>query len=216
MDAVSGDLFKILMLLLPGFLTAWIFHAFTAYPKPSQFERVIQALIFTVFIQASLFFIEPLLIWVGKLYSFGPWNADAKNFWSYLSAVTIGVIFSKLANNDRFHSLMRDLKVTKQTSYHCEWFGTFNDNITHVILHLNDDRRVFGWPEEWPADPEKGQFILRNPSWVTENGYLDMPTVKFIMFKTSDIKWVEFMQDNPEVKYVEKTTDATTLQNSQQ
>ncbi|MDT3545828.1 DUF6338 family protein [Cronobacter sakazakii] len=214
MEAVSGDLFNILKLLLPGFLAAWVFHAFTAYPKPSQFERVIQALIFTVFVQASLFAIEPLLKLAGKIYSFGPWDADVKTFWSYISAVAIGVTFSTLANNDKFHSLMRMVKVTKQTSYHSEWFGTFNNNITHVILHLTDDRRVFGWPEEWPADPEKGQFILRNPSWVTEKGYEDMPTVKFIMFKASDIKWVEFMQDNPEVIYVEKNPNPPTIQNS--
>jgi len=211
MDAMSGDLFKILMLLLPGFLTAWIFHAFTAYPKPSQFERVVQALIFTIFIQALLYIVKPIILWVGDFYSFGPWGSDANTFWSYVIAFFIGLIFSSLANNDSFHSLMRTIRVTKQTSYHCEWFGTFNDNITHVILHLNDDRRVFGWPEEWSADPEKGQFILRNPSWVTESGYIDMPTVKFIMFKTSDIKWVEFMQDNPEVIYVEKTTDTPTI-----
>ncbi|MEZ0582482.1 DUF6338 family protein [Erwinia sp. STN24] len=214
MEAVSGDLFKILMLLLPGFLTAWIFHAFTAYPKPSQFERVVQALIFTVFIQASLYIIKPTLLWLGNYHSFGHWNVEAKTLWSYISAFTIGIVFSTLANNDKFHAFMRFIGVTKQTSYHCEWFGTFNANVTHVILHLTDDRRIFGWPEEWPADPERGQFILRNPSWVTEKGYEDMPTVKYIMFKSSDIKWVEFIQDNPEVIYVEKSADPSTIQNS--
>jgi len=215
MEAVSKDVFDILMLLLPGFLTAWIFHAFTAYPKPSQFERVIQALIFTVFIQASIYLIKPLLIWLGNYHSFGAWTPETKNLWSYFSAFIIGIVFSTLANNDKFHGVMRYIKIKKQTSYHCEWFGTFNANITHVILHLTDDRRIFGWPEEWPADPEKGQFILRNPSWVTESGYEDMPTVKFIMFKASDIKWVEFMQDYPEVKYVEKDSESSPLQNSE-
>ncbi|WP_182629850.1 DUF6338 family protein [Pantoea hericii] len=214
MEAVSGDLFKILMLLLPGFLTAWIFHAFTAYPKPSQFERVIQALIFTVFVQASIHLVKPVALWIGGFHSFGSWDSTTTTFWSYVNAFVLGIAFSSLANNDKFHALMRLCKVTKQTSYHCEWFGTFNSNITHVILHLTDDRRIFGWPEEWPADPEKGQFLLRNPSWVTESGYVDMPTVKFIMFKASDIKWVEFMQDNPEVIYVEKDSESSSVQHT--
>jgi len=43
---------ELFQFLLPGFLSAWIFYGFTAFEKPNQFERVIQALIFTIFVQA--------------------------------------------------------------------------------------------------------------------------------------------------------------------
>lgn len=214
MESLSTDVFGILKILLPGFLSAWIFHGFTAYPKPSQFERVIQALIFTVFVQGFVFALKPTALWLGQFHSFGHWTNLTSTIWSYISAIALGFLFSFFANNDFFHALIRLIGVTKQTSYHCEWFGAFNSNITHVVLHLNDDRRVFGWPQEWPADPEKGQFILRNPSWIIDGEYVNMPTVQFIMFKAVDIKWVEFIQNSPEVIYVEKSSNSSTVQDS--
>ena len=50
MDTFAKDFVTLLQYLLPGFVAAWIIYSFTSYPKPSQFERVVQALIFTIFL----------------------------------------------------------------------------------------------------------------------------------------------------------------------
>ncbi|MEH6372313.1 DUF6338 family protein [Pectobacterium carotovorum] len=213
MESISSEIFTILKYLLPGFVSAWIFHSFTSYPKQAQFERVVQALIFTAFIQGAVIATKSLLIWV-KQYTgpvFGSWTETADFYWSYIFAVTIGFVFSALANNDQFHSFLRKLKITKETSYHCEWYGTFKENESYVILHLKDERRIFGWPTEWPSDPTKGHVILLNPSWVIEGGYQDMPTLKLFMISVTDIKWVEFLQEQAEVSYVEESTNTTTI-----
>ena len=55
MDSLTNDIVVILQYLLPGFLAAWIFYGFTSHPKPSQFERVVQALIFTLIIHLAVF-----------------------------------------------------------------------------------------------------------------------------------------------------------------
>jgi len=57
---VSQQVIALLQYLLPGFLAAWIFYGLTSYAKPSNFERVIQALIFTLFIQGMMFPFRPL------------------------------------------------------------------------------------------------------------------------------------------------------------
>jgi len=49
MDSFAKDFVTLLQYLLPGFVAAWVFYSFTSFPKPSQFERVVQALIFTIF-----------------------------------------------------------------------------------------------------------------------------------------------------------------------
>lgn len=202
MAAISTQLLDILTYLLPGFVTAWMFHAFTSYPKRDQFERIVQALIFTVFIQGGVFLLQELVTFIGKYFPSFSWKNDYHLAASYVIAVILGFVFSSFANNDLFHRFLRYIKVTKETSYHCEWFGTFNNNPCFIIIHLNDERRIFGWPTEWPSDPTKGHLVLMNPSWVTEDGYKDMPTVNLMMFNVSDIKWVEFLQETPGVDYV--------------
>ena len=49
---MTDDLIRLFYDLLPGFLAAWVYYGLTAHPKPSPFERVIQALIFTVIVRA--------------------------------------------------------------------------------------------------------------------------------------------------------------------
>lgn len=95
MESLSTELFNILKFLLPGFLAAWVFHAFTSYPKPSQFERVVQALIFTVFIQGLTSVIKFILLFIGqKIVSIGSWTPEVGVTWSYVAAILMGLIFS--------------------------------------------------------------------------------------------------------------------------
>jgi hypothetical protein len=198
MESLSTELFNILKYLLPGFLTAWIFYAFTSYPKPSQFERVVQALIFTIFVQGLTFVIKFAFLFIGeKWHSFGTWTSVVGLTWSYISAIFIGFLFSLFANTDRFHALLRRIKVTKQTSYHCEWFGAFHSREEQwVVLQLCDGRRVMGWPHEWPSDPSKGHFVLMDPAWLDGNVEIPLPQIEIIIFKVTDIRWVEFL-NNP-------------------
>lgn len=204
MESLSTEIFNILRFLLPGFLTAWIFYAFTATPKPSQFERIIQALIFTVFIQGMVFAVKPIMILGGKIYSFGTWTEQSKTIWLYVCGGILGFIFSIFANNDRVHHIVRCLRITKQTSYHCEWYGAFHDREGYrVVLNLADGKRIYGYPLEWPSDPTKGHFVLTEAAWIkdTESGseYIDLPQVESILFKVSDIKWVEFISKDQHV-----------------
>ena len=114
MELVTNEILQVLTLLLPGFISAWIFYGLTSYPKPSEFERVVQALIFTVLIQGIVVPTKYILCMAGdSIGCLGPWTKDATLVTSLIIAVIIGILFSAFANNDRFHSLLRTLKITK-------------------------------------------------------------------------------------------------------
>lgn len=48
------DVVSLLLQLFPGFIAAWILYGFSSYPKPSQFERLAQALVFSFFVKVLL------------------------------------------------------------------------------------------------------------------------------------------------------------------
>ena len=52
MNWASSEVVGVLTFLLPGFVAAAIFYSLTSHPRPGAFDRVIQALIFTVIGQA--------------------------------------------------------------------------------------------------------------------------------------------------------------------
>lgn len=200
MDNISKDVITILQYLLPGLLAAWIFYGFTSYPKPPQFERVIEALIFTLIIQSVVFFEKVAVLKVGVLWNVGNWNEHSEIICSTVSAIFLGALFSYYANNDKFHKLIRHIGISRETSYPSEWFGTFLKNVTYVVLHLKDERRIYGWPIEWPSDPDRGHILLEQASWIKDGEEIPITGVKSVLIDVDDVRWVEFMEKTWEVQ----------------
>lgn len=195
MGSVTNNIIQILQFLLPGFVAAWIFYSLTSYSKPSQFERVVQALIFTLFVQALVSVVKYLSIKIGVYWSIGKWTENSSLILSIVVAILLGVVFSYFANNDKLHKYLRDKGITRETSFPSEWFGSFLNNVTFVVLHFEDERRLYGWPIEWPSEPDKGHFVIADPSWIDEKGDEKRITgVNNILVDVKDVKWVEFLE----------------------
>jgi hypothetical protein len=205
MENISKDLISILQYLLPGFLAAWVFYGLTSFPKPSQFERIIQALIFTLIIQSIVFIEKSAVLKIDSIISLWNWNKRSELLCSIITALFLGSIFAYFTNNDKFHKMARNIGLTRETSYPSEWFGSFLKNVTYVILHLEDERRLYGWPIEWPSDPDKGHFVIEQPSWLDEDKEIPITGVSSIMINTKDVKWVEFMAKTWEGENGEKS-----------
>jgi len=191
MEGLGKSALEILQYLLPGFLSAWIFYAFTTWPKPAQFERVIQALIFTLIVRTLIFPVKLLL----AAYPLFRWDQNSELITSTFGAFVVGVTFSYFANNDKFHKLARKLSLTNETSYPSEWFGTFSENVTYVVLHLDGERRLYGWPTEWPSSSDRGHFFLQDVSWLTEDGQIPITGVTGMLVCAKDVLFVEFMNE---------------------
>lgn len=213
METLAKDFVTLLQYLLPGFVAAWVFYSFTSFPKPSQFERVVQALIFTIFVQALVYATKKTLFFVGEKWPLFTWDVNSSLVWSIISAILLGIIFSYFANNDKIHKQLRKFGITRETSYPSEWFGVFLKNVTYVVLHLDGERRLYGWPKEWPSEPGKGHFVLVQASWLTESEQIPITGVESIMVDVKEVKMVEFMEKTWEVtngqKRVKSPTAAT-------
>lgn len=194
MDDLTKELISLLQYLLPGFVSAWIFYSLTSYARPSQFERVIQALIFTLFIQVTVSLAEKGLLFAGKYFALAEWDKSAEITLSVMVAIMFGFVFSFFANNDKLHEMFRKRNITRETSFPSEWFGAFLKDVTYVVLHLKDERRLYGWPIEWPSEPTKGHFVIADPSWLHEGNELPISGVKTVLIDVSDVKWVEFLE----------------------
>ncbi len=199
METFAKDFITFLQFLLPGFVAAWVFYSFTSFPKPSQFERVVQALIFTIFVQALVYIVKRALMLVGEKWPIFGWGLNSDLIWSIVSAILLGMIFAYFTNNDKVHKHLRKWGITRQTSYPSEWFGAFLKNVTYVVLHLDGERRLYGWPMEWPSEPEKGHFVLVQASWLTESEEIPITEVESIMVDVKEVKMVEFMKKTWEV-----------------
>lgn len=199
---ISQDVVEILEYLLPGFLAAWVFYILTGHPKQSPFERTVQALILTIVIKASVYVINGTAVLTGShLFSVGKWDDSTAVLWSVIVAFIVGHALAWAANNNAYHKCLYRFNITSKTSLVSEWHSAFTSTYCYVILHLADDldnRRLFGWPEEWPDDPVNGHFVINEPEWLAvENGEykrIPLPQNELLMVGGRHVVMVEFVR----------------------
>lgn len=195
-DQLTKEFVLILTYLLPGFLAAWVFYGLTSHPKPSQFERVVQALIFTFIIQTVLVPCRWVLEHIGQGVGIRPWDKAAEGLTSLILAIVLGTTLAYFTNTDSVHKWLRKIGFTTRTSHPSEWYCILSEKVTFVVLHLCDGRRLYGWPKEWPVQPDKGEFYVMLPSWIQEDGsQIDLPQLDGILISAKDVRWVEFLDE---------------------
>ncbi|MCX2943253.1 DUF6338 family protein [Rahnella perminowiae] len=191
---LASNLLLITNYLLPGFVAAWLFYGLTSHPKPSQFERVIQAFIFTFIIQVLMPITKASLLYIGNYFVIAPWTKASETFCSFMLSVAVGLVFAIMTNKDSCHTFLRKIGLSSRTSHPSEWFGVFNDKVKYVVLHLEGERRLYGWPKEWPVDADKGHFYIMQPSWLDDEGEeTQLTQLDGILIDVKDVKWVEFV-----------------------
>lgn len=210
MGELSKELVDLLLQLMPGFLAAWVLYSFTAYSKPTQFERIIQALIFSFLIKTLLPIQKYFLFKLGNFVQLGSWSSESELLVTAVTGIVFGLLSAYFANNDKFYNLARKLKLTKRTAYPSEWFGAFSEKVTYVVLHLSGNRRIYGWPMQWPSEPDIGHFVLVSASWLIDDKETMLDSNESIMIAAKDVEMVEFLKPITELKNGTKISKPTT------
>ena len=195
-NELATDILSLLTYLLPGFAAAWVFYGLTSHPKPSQFERIVQALIFTFIVQTLIHPFRWLLQRIGSVLPIRPWDASAEALTLLVLAIVFGATLAYVTNTDSAHKWLRRIGFTTRTSHPSEWYSVLSEKVTFVVLHLRDGRRLYGWPKEWPVEADKGQFYIMVPSWIQDDGsQIDLPELDGILVGVQDVRWVEFIEN---------------------
>ena len=192
MNWVSSEIVAALTFLLPGIVASAIFHSLTAHPKPNQFDRIVQALIFTTVVQAIVKGIPLVQGFIGR----EPfWREDSEIVAAVLIAVVVALIAVYVSNHDTLHGFFRWIRLTRENSYPSEWYSTFTRNPDcYVVLHLKGERRLYGWPEEWPSRPDQGHFRIAEAEWLTDEEPQPITGVSVILVPGDEVEMVEFLE----------------------
>ena len=195
MSWASSEVINVLSFLLPGFVAAAVFHSLASHPKPNEADRIIQSLIFTIVVQA----IGELFFWIVRLFDSEPlWKSDLKIFISVGIAIAIALAAAFVSNHDTLHQILRRLHITKETSYPSEWYSAFARNPDcYVVLHLKGERRLYGWPEEWPSHSDQGHFRIAEGEWLIDDKRQPATGVSAILVPASEVEMVEFLRIVP-------------------
>lgn len=220
MENLSSEIVGLIYQLLPGFLTACIFYLFTSYLKPAPFERIIQALIFTVLTKAVLIIIKSICMYVGNFVVLGTWSENLEFVLSIVCAIILGIILSWCVNNDfplwlfrrdgsekcknsllqKVVKTISKINLTNKALYPTEWYSFFKESECDAVLHLDGERRLKGYLMQFPDSPDSGHFIVINASWLLDNGTeVPLTTVDKVLINTKEVVRVELLKNQTDI-----------------
>jgi len=196
MDDVSKELIPALQLFLPGFLATTIFYWFAEVPKTSQFERVIQALICTTFINLAMKPIEFFALWLGEFYSLGHWTNITSSIYSIGIAIVVGLALANACNHDRIFSRARKWGITTKASMSesIHLFKAYGGD--GVVIQMLDGRRLMGYIVAFPTSESSGIFLIEEPHWLLDGQPIPerIKGIGSLLINSSNIRWVEFLK----------------------
>ena len=191
MSWATSEVVTVLTFLLPGFVGAAVFYALTSHPRPGEFDRVVQALVFTTVAQAMAWAAQWL---VGLTLPGYEWPPGLELSVSVVSAVAVALIAVYCSNHDTIHGALRRVGITRETSYPSEWYSAFAEyRGCYVMLYLKDKRHLYGWPDEWPSNPNQGHFRVSEGVWIIEGQRVPATGVVATLIPASDVEMVEFL-----------------------
>ena len=192
MSWATSEAVAVLTFLLPGFVGSAVFYSLTAHPTPNDFGRVIQALVFTALGQSSAWVIY--FAW-GSIWPTFEWILGLEILVSVLGAVVIAVIVAYFSNHDIAHRFLRRVGVTTETSFPSEMYSAFAQNPNcYVVLHFKDQRRLYGWPDEWPSRSGEGHFLISDCEWVVGDHRILVSGVSVMLVSADQVELVEFLE----------------------
>ena len=190
----SSEVVNVLMFLLPGFVAAGLFQTLISNPKPTGFDVIVRAFIFTIFIHLG----AQGVFWAAN---FAPWTITFSGTWEVVTLLVVSVVFALVSahawNNDTLHGLLRRLNVTRESSYQSAQYSAFAfHGNCYVVLHLKGNQRLYGWPTEWPSQPADKHFLIEECEWLVEDKRIPITGVSHILIPSSEVEMVEFLPAN--------------------
>lgn len=202
------DLFPILVFLLPGFVSVGVIEILCVRKPKDAFERVIEALIFTLLNLAGFLIIRALLervpnIRFDHLEFLTAGNVGLMAF----CALAIGVGFAAEINHEWLLGFLNNqIHLTRKTAKPSTWNETWSHARKFVVVHLDDGRRIYGWPTFYSDSPEERALFLEDASWLDDDNNLinEAAPISVLLDKHSGIKLVEFLEPNAAHPHREK------------
>jgi len=200
---------NILFLLIPGFISEKILDVLVTRKKADQFSKLIEALIFSFLIYAFTAIVYKWQPLVQIDYSGQNINYDLSTdndiiIITLLFSIILPFILSGLIHNDLHTKFFRFLRITDKTSRISVWQDVFLNEKKNLVITLNDNKRIFGWPMYYSHEKENSHIYLFNPAWIDDDcKYIECNT-HGILIKNEDIRFIEFTNPPDDSSYLEK------------
>ena len=202
----KAEALGILLVLLPGFASAYLVQLLAARRRQSELDKVVEALIFSLvlYLLTLPFFGYSLPIaWHGG-------DGNQPNTWQILIAwphllslailaVVLGALYAASINHNWLTTPFRWLKISQRSARSSVWNDVFSDLKGFVQVGLSDGRSVIGWIRNYSDEDETTELFLEDAAWVDSDGNeFSIQGPGILLTKSLGIEYVMFLDSGGE------------------
>jgi hypothetical protein len=200
----------VLLILLPGFLSAAAARLLSAREKQSDFEKVVEALIFSFVTYAFYLIVFNRVVPVDIAVAadkngVAHYSIAAVHRWQILFLLVVplleGFIWASVQNRDLLMTALRRFGLTERTSRESVWNDVFITLGGTVQVGLDDGRMIVGLVERYSDSDGERSLFLKNAAWVDQaedTQLISIPGAGILITEVSKIKFVMFLDPGKE------------------
>lgn len=195
---LTYETLNLLMLLMPGLLSSVIYNLIRRKSDTATFEKIIESLIFTfiVYVAISVTHTWQPLATATKVGTEVTYTINKDTCLILLTlfyAIAFPLILGSIVHHDLHMKLFRWAKLTDRTSRDTAWDDVFTDEKRFITVHLEDERRISGWPLYYSNNKDEGFIYLSQVAWLDDsNQYIESDSHGILISKAK-IDLIEFM-----------------------
>ncbi len=197
---LSYDALNILLFLCPGLLATVIIRLLVYRKETGMFETVVSALLWSLIIYALCAAIgRDAAVQLtetkrGETVLRGITYNPAAIVWMLGFGVGLAMLVAAVLNHDWLGRALRWTRITSRSGRATIWLDVFAQYRTFVIVHLSDERRIFGWVLHYSNSGDDGYIYLHEPKWIDdENKYVETGSHGVFFVKRELIDFIEFL-----------------------
>lgn len=194
---------KIMLLLVPGFLTMLIHESLAEKKARSPLDKVFTILLYDIFIfgiYLAYFRIFPSQKLIFLNIKSGDADLIKLSFQNVviisIISMLLGIFFAVCNIYGWPYKLLRKLKITYRTGRSSVWNDVFYENQgNYLIVHLDDGVRIFGWASDFSADPDPKYLFIKEAKYLGSRRKADVEVKGpgLLITNESKIKYIEFL-----------------------
>ena len=202
----KAEALGILLVLLPGFASAYLVQMLAVRRKQSELDKVVEALLFSL-----IFYLITLPLFGSTLPL--SWRAPDANHpdvyqvvvqWKHLAtlaglALVFGIAYASNINYDLLARLLFKIGINIRGSRVNIWNDAFEELDGFVQVGLPGGRRVIGWVRDFSDEESVYELFLESAAWVDQDGNqqsIEGPGI--LLTKESGIEYVTFLHEGAE------------------
>jgi hypothetical protein len=198
----------VLLVLLPGFVSATITNLLSARGKSSELEKIIEALIFSFFtyvVYISVFGVRLPVEWSAVVDSTGQLHYTGNVYRLRIGllaviALTLGFGWGWIRSKDWLMALLRKWKISERTSRETVWNDVFYTLGGTVQVGFEDGRNLVGWVVRYSDSGGERSLFLEKAAWIDDqNVRTEIPGAGVLVTEAAKMEFVMFL-DPPDAK----------------